>query len=517
MRYKSLIIFLYISLSLSSSVSAYAKDITFSVNQSEYYFLVGENAVIPLEIDNSYDKQIDGMLSYTTTQQISQRGFSYSSSNTQSKSLTADKGKNTIGIGFGKSDSPAELKVGLSFNYNDGKEQRIVDMDDILIHFVSDSQQKQNQENPVRSSSQEYSQQPQQHSDPFAQQEQQMQKMMDKMLGNKQQQQQSTEQKMQNNQMAQDSSALKQQMQKQFQEQQSIKEEFQKQLVQNEEFQKQHQELLNQGYNLTGGNLDPSSNNTGKFELNYERQDGEQATLKGDMKDGNLDNLQKTTSEDKKNILEQLNHDKEFQEMQKELQNQGFKQKNTEFSQKDDKTTAQLNYINHNNETAAVKAEFVNNTLKKVELEKKEDKKRFNWLWLLLIIPLLFIAYLLYKRYAKNPEAEEKQDITEKPFDYVAESNKLLEKSKKLFENKNYKDAYGTAAQATRLFLSYKNNLKKELTNDDIIEHLRKHKKQYKEAKECFDLCSLVEFAKYEANKKDFSKIIRICEKIIEE
>lgn len=81
--------------------------------------------------------------------------------------------------------------------------------------------------------------------------------------------------------------------------------------------------------------------------------------------------------------------------------------------------------------------------------------------------------------------------------------------------NKKYKDAYGTGGQALGLFLSYENQLNKEVTNDEIINFLREHKKEYKEAKECFDLCSLVEFAKYEANKNDFDEIIRKTKKIM--
>ena len=67
-----------------------------------------------------------------------------------------------------------------------------------------------------------------------------------------------------------------------------------------------------------------------------------------------------------------------------------------------------------------------------------------------------------------------------------------------------------------RLFLSYENELNKEITNDEIINYLMNHKQKYEEAKECFDLCSLVEFAKYEINKEDFDRIIRYVKKVID-
>ncbi|RLI90448.1 MAG: hypothetical protein DRO89_05855, partial [Candidatus Altiarchaeales archaeon] len=37
-------------------------DITFSVDQRDYYFMVGEDAIIPLHIENTYGKEINGIL-----------------------------------------------------------------------------------------------------------------------------------------------------------------------------------------------------------------------------------------------------------------------------------------------------------------------------------------------------------------------------------------------------------------------------------------------------------------------
>jgi len=323
---------------------------------------------------------------------------------------------------------------------------------------------------------------------------------------------------LQNNQMAQDSSALKQQMQNQLQEQQAMKEEFQKQLSQNQDFQKEHQELLNQGYNLTNANVNPSSNNTGDFELDYQNKNGEQASLKGHMDNGEMQSLQKDTPESRQEMLNQLQQNKQFQEYQKQLQRQGYSQQNTEVSQEQEKTNVKVNYANQFNETATISADIVNNTVQNVELQKAEKDKQNYW-WILLILLLLAVfGYFAYKRLNNKPHQEtyvvEKKK--EKPLDYKSESIKLLEESKKLFGQKQYKDAYGTAGQALRLFLSYENKLNKEITNDEIIKYLRDHKQRYKEAKEAFDICSLVEFAKYEANKKDFDKIINHTKKIIE-
>ncbi len=493
----------------------FADDLTLSTNQTEYYFKTGENAIVILHSDNTYDHQIDGLLSYTITQEIHQGNLQYSSSNTQSTSFSFAKGELDNSLSFGTSDTPLTLNVDLKFSYTeDGA--REVPINNIKIYFVNEDSQKNNQQNKASSSSQEVQTQQQQNT-PLSQQ---MQQMMNQMKGQQQQQKESQnpQQKLQNNQMSQDSSALKQQMEKQIEEQQKMKQEFQKQLAQNNDFQKEHQDLLNKGYNLTSANVNPSTNKTGSFDLNYEKSNGEKASLKGNMQDGKMQNIKKNTPESRQQALDKLQEDKEFQKYQNQLQKQGFQQNNTQFSQEINKTNIQMNYINKNNETASISADIINNTVKNIKVINNTRKKRNNYFWIILIILVAGITgFLIYKKRfnKKKIEIHEKQKIEEKLFDYKKESLLVLNKAKKLFEKEKYKDAYMFASQALRLFLSYENNLKKEVTNDEIINYLKKHKQSYKNVKDCFDLCSLVEFAKYKANKKDFSKIIDFAEKVI--
>ncbi|MFP4567634.1 MAG: hypothetical protein ACLFN8_01690 [Candidatus Woesearchaeota archaeon] len=493
-----------------------AKDIILSLEQSEYYFKTGENAIINLQSENNYKEQINGMLSYTITQSINQGNFQYSSTNMKSTSFSINQGKTQTPINFGTSDTPIVLDIDLQFSYTKNK-SKSVNLNNIKIHFINKDSQKNNQQNQISSSSQETSQETKQQNNPFTQQQQRMQQMTNQIFGQEQQQPQRTEQRLQNNQLSQDSSALKQQMQNQFQEQQQMKEEFQKELAQNQEFQKEHQELLNQGYNLTNAKFNPSSNNTGDFELEYQNQKNEQATLLGQMNNSKIQNIQKNTAESRQQILNELQENKQFQKYHQQLQDQGYSQQNTQFYQEQNKTNVQLNYFNENNETASIMAEIMNNTIQNVELKNGKKEKKNYWQLLIIISLITILSYFAYKKIHKKskPEKSNAEKKTEKPFDYKKESLLLLQKSKKLFEKEEYKDAYGAAGQALRLYLSYENKLNKEITNDEIIDYLKKHKKNYKEAKECFDLCSLVEFAKYEANKKDFNKIIKIIEKHI--
>ncbi|MBU0757771.1 MAG: hypothetical protein KKF44_06895 [Nanoarchaeota archaeon] len=508
------IIFLLLFMSLAFSFVS-ASDITLTLDQKEYYFLSGEQAIIPIHSESSYEETINGQLSYTVEQEVNQGTFHYSSTNTRSSPLPITPEKQDISINFGTSDTPQTLTIGLKFLYDKEGAKEIV-LDEINIYFVADEKQKDNQQSQVSSSSQETQVNSQQQNPTAQEEEDRMQQMIEQML-QQPQQTQTQQERLQNSQMAQDSNALKKEIQELLQEEQRLQEEFQKELGENPEFMKEHQDLLDQGFNLNGGNLDPESNDTGEFELNYQNEKGIQATMKGQLNKGELQNLEKDTPQMRQEMLEQLQQDPRFQKFQEELQNQGFKEQNTEYTREQNSTGIKQNYKNEQNETAAIKAEIANNTVEKVNLELEKKKDQSYW-WILPLIGLAILGILFYRRISKKQDNDSlpKPIIVKKPFDHLAESKKLLRKSKGLFEEKKYKDAYGTAAQALRLYLSYENRLNKELTNDDLVDVLKKKKTQYKDVKECFDLCSLVEFAKYKANKKDFDRIVKIVEKKIE-
>ncbi len=497
----------------------HAGDITLSLNQSDYYFPVGTQSIIPLQADNTYNSTINGNLGYTVAQSINQAGMQYQSSNTKSTPFSIKQGDSRIGLSFGTASSPAILSVSMSFSYDDNG-TREVDLGNIKIHFVENgSQQKKNQQNQVSSSSQKASA-PQQQTNPLSQQEKEMQQMLGQMNGGQQaqqqqQSQQQQQQQLQNSQLNQDSSALKQQMQEQVKNEQQMQKNFQKQIAQDPDFQQAHQQLVSQGYNLTGASLNPTDNNSGSFKLDYQNKAGQQASLSGQMQNGTMQSLHKDTPETRQQMLDLLYNDSRFRKFNQTLLSEGFTSQNATVSFEGNMTTVQVNYA-RGNETASIRGDIENMTVKDVELLDRDGKPRKSYLWLLLVAAgLAVLGYFSYMRFAKKSEETEEKKIVKKPFDYKKEARAMLEKAGELFSDKRYKDAYMTAGQALRLYLNYENGLEKETTNDEIIEHLRKENKDFRAAKDCFDLCSLVEFAKYKANKKDFDKIVMYAGKVI--
>jgi hypothetical protein len=490
---------------------AFAEDIVMSVDQSEYYFKTGDNAVIPLEIQNDYGRQISGMLQYTITQQMRQANTQFSTSNTQASTFAIDGGTQTISLDFGTSDSPSTVTVDLNFIYNDGTQINVI-LDPITIHFVIDESQKNNTQNKMQSSSQQQSSA--QNSPSNAQQS--LQQKLDELMNQQSPMSQDPQQRLQNNQLAQDSNALKKEIQEQLQEENSLKKLFESELASNEDFQKSHNQLLQQGYNVTDGSLNPSDAKTGDFEVNYQNEQGKWAQIQGNMVNGTMTEMESQTQEETENLLEQLRAHPDFIRYDEELILDDFSEQNIEFTYDSNKTTIQVQYNNEENETAVIFGDFESDKFEKVYLEKP-NQDNFNWVFILYIILVVIVSYVLYRFFSKNKK--EPVPITPKiipqPYNNTTEVKKLIQEGKEHFENNNFKDAYGKINQALRLFLSHELNLNKEITNENILEHIPRESYAISDIEECFRIASLVEFAKYSPNEDDFSKIVSITENIV--
>lgn len=282
-----------------------AKDITLSLNQSEYYFLVNQNSMIPLAIDNEFEKDVTGMLTYTVEQQIMQQGFQYSSSNTQSQTFTIPGNEEMISISFGTSEQPVTLTVSLNFKYTE-EDEKVVTLDPFKIHFVQDSSQQQNNNQQMESSSETTEEKREQ-----AQQEKEEQEQLA-------QQQAENQRKLQNNLQNTDMNQVKNQMQKDIQQKNKEEQDLKKFLEQNQDVGKKHQEMLDQGYQQKDLSMNSESNETGDFEITYEKN-GTTEQIKGRVENGSIKDMLNT-----KEMKEALQQNKEYQELTKELAQKGF-------------------------------------------------------------------------------------------------------------------------------------------------------------------------------------------------
>jgi hypothetical protein len=535
------ILILYISLLLVFLVSfqyVYAQDILFSTEQTEYYFKIGDEAIIPIEINSTYGNQVSGILQYSITQEINQGNVQFSNSNTEAKSLIINEGNQKISLDLGTSDSPSNLVMNLNFDYNENGD-RTVPLGPIIIHFVTDDSQKNNQQNKVRSSSQPktqsqqqqdlFSQQEQQmeqslndlfdnQQDLFSQQEQEMKQRLNELLQNQQTPSQNPQQRLQNNQLSQDSNALKQQLQKQVQQQEQIKKEFEKRLLSDNDFLNRHQKLLENGYNITDDILNPVSNDTGSFDIKYINTDGKWATLQGNMTNGTITDLKQQTQVQQERLLEKLKQNTLFQQFHNQLITEGFSQNDINFqeNENENKTNIILQYENQKNDISKVTANFVNDEITQVTLEDDSSNSP-NLFWLVILVIVIVssvFAYFVIKKLLKKKTftINDSSPISKsESFEPVKESKKLISQAQRHYEKGEYKEAFGTAGKAIRLFLAYDAGLQREVTSEELIRLIQKNNNYHiDDIRDSLKIADLVEFAKYNASESDFNKIISL-------
>ena len=520
----------------------YAQDVYLSTNQTQYYFKTGENAIVPIQINNTYGKPISGSLQYTITQQINQGNVQLSNTNSEEKSLSIDNKNSKVSLNLGKSDSPSDYSVNINYNYNVNGD-RIVTLGPISVHFVSNGSNKNIQGNARMQSSSQPNNQPQtgpqdlfsqqqqqmQHQlnemlgndqDLFSQQQQQMQQQLNEMLGNPQNQSQNRQQQLQNNQLSQDSNALKHQLEKQVQKQEQVKNEFKRKLFSNNDFLNKHQKLLQNGYKIGNSDLIPVTNDTGSFNIKYNNTNGKWATLQGNMKNGTLSQINQQTQTQQDKLLEQLKQNTQYQQFNSKLLQEGFSPNNTTFVPKTNQTDIILNYANDKNENASILAEFLNDSLKQVSL-KGGNSSQFYLIPLLVLVAIILSAVSIYlvikKIYNKNKSLVD-SSLTSKPksSDYIIGSKKLMDEAVQHYDKGQYKEAFEIARKSLRFFLNGDADIKKETTDQELLQLIQNNiKYPLDDIRDCFKITDLVQFAKSEPTESDFKKIISLLEKLV--
>lgn len=487
---------------------AYAEDIVMSTDQQTYYFTLGEKALIPVNIENNSGEEISGLLQYTVTQEIQQGNAQISSTNSNTSTLTLEEGKRILSLDFGSFNSPSTLSANLMFNYNNGNEMNVF-LGPIEIIFVEDSSQMNNSSRSLQSSSQQTNPT---NNQPSSQQS--LQQRLNEML-NQSPQTQDPQQRLQNNQLSQDSSSLKREIQEQLEKENQMQQEFEKNIISKEEFQRLHQQMLDDGYELKQGSLNPTTNSTGSFEAIYENQNGKWGKIEGNMNNGTLTNIEKHTQQEQENLLSKLRNHPAFHEFEAQLREDGFLEQNVSISTEPGITSISIEYQNEEMQTATIIGDFVGDELKEIKIDRP-GSNQFNILpFLIIALITITVAFLLIKLRTKKPVPKIEEPKTVTQFDFVSEAERLLEKSKTDFQNKLFKDAYGKLGQAIRLFLSHKLGLRKEITNEELMKYLNGTQYPVSEIQKCLDQSALVEFAKNSPDKNEFENMVTLTESLI--
>lgn len=317
---------------------------------------------------------------------------------------------------------------------------------------------------------------------------------------------QSPQDRLQNSQLNQDAEQLKQELEQRRAEHAQMEKEFRESLAGSQDFQEVDSTLKGRGYNMSSSEFDMESNNTGSFNMTYQKPTGETATVQGKMKDGELDELSYFTHEEREAIMDALEKDQKFQELDSELRSQGFLPSEPIFNQiRQNMSGVSVPYSNQEGETRNITAVWEDGKIKNVDLEEETDSSWWRP-WLLVLTLLLAALWYFYRRSRQDDMTMEETTYTKIPQDTGNEYLLALEEALMLFEEGRKKDACEKASQTLRSYFAWRLGLKCEPTSQEIMNALEGRPEKEK-VRECLEVCALVEFARKKIDREEFEDI----------
>ena len=309
----------------------------------------------------------------------------------------------------------------------------------------------------------------------------------------------------------QDMQNIKQQMERQQQDQQKMEEELKRRIENNSDFRKLNDELQKQGYAPDGQQIKPESNDTGNFDYGF-KKGIESANISGRMDAGKMENLREQSTEDKKKLEQYIESNGTFRQMQNTLSDKGYNLSGKNIDIEPNISSFQYSYSDQQGRNASITGNVTNaGEIKDIAL--KEPAAPFPY-WILALLLLLLPGIYLYTKFRNNvlPVEPVKETIV---IDPRVNALMILEKAIGMFNSGMHREAYVEASNAVRSY--FKGESIHELTSDEIIRSIRGSKDEgyVENVRDCFMLCDLVKFAKYEPNQEDFNHVVELARRII--
>ena len=223
-------------------------------------------------------------------------------------------------------------------------------------------------------------------------------------------------------------------------------------------------------------------------------------------------------------ILQQLQQNTEFQMYDAELSNEGLIQQEAVFTTiEENEIEIDIPYENNDDRTSIV-AYHVDGDITDVQIIRPNQDFAVDYLWIIPIILLaIAVGMVLIKKFTNNktkvitPMVQEISVDNHTTINYLDITNQILADSKKLYEEKMYKDAHEKFGYAIRFYYSHHFELSKELTSIETLQILRKNNvKDFDLILDCLNLCGMIEFAKQEPDEKMFFDYIAKFSKLIQ-
>ena len=223
-------------------------------------------------------------------------------------------------------------------------------------------------------------------------------------------------------------------------------------------------------------------------------------------------------------ILQQLQQNTQFQMYDAQLSNEGLIQQEAVFTTIDENEIEIDVPYENNDDRSNIVAYYVDGDITDVQIIRPSQDFAVDYLWIIPIILLaIAVGIVLIKKSTNKkikvvtPIVQEVSVDNHTTINYIDATNQILADSKKLYEEKMYKDAHEKFGYAIRFYYSHHFELGKELTSIEALQILRKNNvKDFDLILDCLTLCGMIEFAKQEPDEKMFFDYIDKFSKLIQ-
>ena len=132
------------------------------------------------------------------------------------------------------------------------------------------------------------------------------------------------------------------------------------------------------------------------------------------------------------------------------------------------------------------------------------------------VIGLIIMAYMLQKKSKPQLFMPVLSTIPTLSTTYQNHTKEILNSAMILFKENAKKEAFEKFSQAIRFYYSHKLKINMEMTAFEIISQLKKHDiDNFDDVQKWLTLCAMVEFTKYDTNKKEFNSAVSAFSKLL--
>ena len=463
--------------------------ITLSTGQSDYTVQVGEEATIPITVENTLGADTTGVLTQRVRFVPEDSEGSNPAARTQSRPITLFSDTWEITAGAGTATEPGTFFFEVAFEYGDGPRTRIA-LPEIRVHVVSsatEQTEQTDQQNRQVSSVSSVS--------------------TSSGSGGSQGSSASSPEKLPG-QIPQDMGSLQDQVAQESDRMQALRSALLTGLEEDPLVMEINAVLTSHGYTRATTTLDPVGEDGGTFVFEYRGGTGDTVRAGGVVKNGTAAYAAYATGKSLV-VPDAVAANDTYKQYAVELADAGFFPVTSSMNATPGATFVSVGFVDSQNRTAEITATLAGGEVRTVDLEEPLDFFTLAGAGALCIV--LLIAYLVRRGAPKTPEPL----VSPVPCDPRGEALRLLDRARGEFGRGDRKEAYGTAGRALRFYVSHACGTGAELADGDVLRLLLESDHETGVVSSILEQCAAVSYAGSLPRDEEFRAVIRAVEAVI--